>query len=158
MHSLERTVDHGLDSSRAVTVRCHSIFPISWKPIMRKSEKKLIYNRNFKLFRVLPCRLVSNLHYRQYSLLWIRNTNWKQLNENNCFQTLCHATIDVCIDILQHIARILIDNTLGTSSKPFYGCIVPPLFHISILIKLSSTIIKTVRNFVSNHYTDSTII
>lgn len=52
--------------------------------------------------------------------------------------TLCHPSVDVQSDLFDFVPGILINDALGSFSKCSYRRIVPPLHHVTVLVKLSS--------------------
>lgn len=50
--------------------------------------------------------------------------------------SLSHPAVDKLINLVQLVAVVLIDEALGTFPKLSYGRIVPPLHHITVLVKL----------------------
>ena len=70
--------------------------------------------------------------------------------------TLSVDTIDSHSVLGKGVITILIDNTLGSCFELLIGNMVPPVFIVTILVKLSTTIIKTVSNFMTNNKSNGT--
>ena len=51
---------------------------------------------------------------------------------------LCQSAINGQVDFIQSVIGILLHDTFSGFTKLGYGSIVPPLFQISLFIKLSS--------------------
>ena len=62
--------------------------------------------------------------------------------------SLCHSAINIKSYSRKFVLWILVYNTLCLLSKFADRCIVPPLLKITLLVKLSSLVIKTMRYFM----------
>lgn len=56
------------------------------------------------------------------------------------------------------VVAILFNDTLGTIAEIAIRHRVPPVHVVAVLVKLSATIIKTVRDLMSNHETNGSEI
>lgn len=72
--------------------------------------------------------------------------------------TLGHAAVDVQSDVVQLVSRVLIDDALSPLPEGLDRCVIPPLLQVAVLVELSSFVVETVSDFVTNHDSDPAVL
>lgn len=67
-------------------------------------------------------------------------------------------TVEVELHIWLSVVAVLFDDAAGLLQVRLLGIGLPPVYKVSVLVELSSLVVETVRNLVTNNETNCSIV